>query len=272
MQSKSMTSALVLSAAVALPTLAVADGPSPSASAGALPAELQALVSGINLNQTPRRFPSVFGVPSAVGPAGNTGFVALTLTNPRQGISGEGWDGDASAGYTIGDAVDNVALTFGVNVASLEGFGDDGSFFLNASRQIAATGSNRTYLGLQAANLGAWGDADEDDEALTATLSHLTSISSAGGDIPVQFTVGFGEDNTVEDDGSGDSDDGVFLGVGFGISENFGASVSATETQLNLGVGFSVPSLPNVGFSAGVFDVTDNTERRQFSLTAAFSF
>ena len=272
MQSKSLTSALVISAAVALPSLAAADGLSPSASAGALPSELQAIVNGIDVTQTSRRFPSVFGAPSAVGPAGSTGFVALTLTNPRQGISGEGWDGEASAGYTFGDAVDSVALTFGVNIASLDGFGDDGSFFVNASRQIASSGSNRTYLGLQAANIGAWGDADEDDEAVAATLSHLTSFSSAGGDIPVQFTVGFAQDNTVEDDGSGDSDDGVFLGVGFGISENFGASVSATETQLNLGVGFSVPSFPNVGFSAGEFDVTDNTERRQSSVTAAFSF
>ena len=268
MYNKLLTSALVLSFAVSVPTLAAADGPATTA----VTPDLEAILSPL-LNQTPRRFPSVFGIPSGVGPQGNTGFVALTLVNPREGVSGEGWDGDLSLGYTLGDAVENLGFTFGVNVTSLEdNFGDDGAFFLSASRQIASSGANRTYLGLQAANLGGWGDAEEDDEAVSATVSHLTSFNAAGGDVPVQFSLGYGQDTVVEDDGSGDKDDGVFLGVGFGITENFGASASATQNQLNLGVGFSITNLPNIGFSAGVFDVTDNTERRQFSFTAAFAF
>ena len=256
------------------PAMSVADGPSGDASS----AELQALLDSLP-DLTPKAFPAVFGVPSAASLAdgtidlqGGTGFVALTLVDPRGGIDGEDPDGDLALGYTVGSARDTVALTFGVGVTSLEDFGEDGAFFLNASREIATSVVSSTYIGLQAANLLAWGDADDADETISAQFSHLQNFQGGNGAIPVQFTLGYGTDNTTEDDGSGDVDDGFFAGVGVGVTENLSGSVSFNETQINLGVGFSFSSLPQVGFAAGVFDVSDNTDRQQFSITAAFSF
>lgn len=259
--------AVAVSLLIAVPSGAKADGPS----LGSPIPDIESILGTLPA-ATPLRFPSIFGVPSAVGPQGGTGFVALTLVNPRGGVSGEGADGDLSVGYTVGDAADSIGLTFGVGITSLEDFAEDGAFFLSASRQVSANANSSTFIGLQAANLLAWGDADEDDEKLSASVSHLTSISSASGSYPMQFTVGYGADNTNDDDGSGELDDGFFVGLGMGLSENVSGSISATETQLNLGLGFSVPSVPNLGISAGVFDVSDNTDRRQFSVTAAFSF
>lgn len=272
-----LSTGIAFAGLVVAPTLAGADGPtippSPPASN-----ELQDIVDSLP-DLTPKAFPAVFGVPSAasladgtIGLDGGSGFVALTLVDPRDGIDGNDTDGDLAVGYTVGSAAESVALTFGVGITSLDGFGDDGSFFLNASREVASTTSSASYIGLQAGNLLAWGDAKDGDETLSAQFSHLQNFSAPNSVVPVQFTVGYGTDNTTDDDGSGDLDDGFFAGVGVGIAQNLSGSVSFNETQVNLGVGFSFPSLPQVGFAAGVFDVSDNTDRQQFSFTAAFNF
>ena len=269
-----LSSVLVAAGLVSFPVVSMADGPSGAGSSD----ELQALIDSLP-DLTQKAFPAIFGVPSAASLAdgtisldGGTGFAALTLVDPRGGIDGEDPDGDLALGYTVGSASDSVALTFGVGVTSLEDFGDDGAFFINASRQIATSLVSSTYIGLQAANLAAWGDADDTDETVSAQLSHLRNFQGSNGAIPVQFTLGYGTDNTTEDDGSGDVDDGFFAGIGVGITPNLSGSVSFNETQVNLGVGFSFSALPQVGFAAGVFDVPDNTDRQQFSLTAAISF
>ncbi|MEM8554859.1 MAG: hypothetical protein AAGF71_08565 [Pseudomonadota bacterium] len=214
-------------------------------------------------------FPSVFGVASAVAPAPNSGYVGALYANPRGGIDGEGGDGDIFGGYTVGNAADLVALTVGLSVTSVstDDFADSGALSASLSRLVNVSDRSATFIGATASNLAAWGDADDSDETGSIQISHIQDF-----DVPVQFTAGYALDNTYDDDDSGDLDDGFFLGVGVGISELFSISLSGTQTQANIGLTGSLPFLPNVGFSAGVFDVTDNVERQQFSFAVVYGF
>ena len=218
-----------------------------------------------------RRFPSVFGAASAFPSPPRSGFVGLTYANPRGGIEGEGPDGDLGAGYTIGNPIENVSLTFGLAITSLEGFGDSGSLSLNAARALSIGAQSLTFVGASASNLAAWGDAEASPEAYAAYVSHLRTFPTArGGEVPVLFTAGYGDQITL--DNAGAVGDGFFVGVGVGVARNLSVSLSATETQVNTGISFGIPDIPRVSVSMGVFDVTNNVERRQFSLGVSYGF
>ncbi|MEL6532373.1 MAG: hypothetical protein AAFQ06_04960 [Pseudomonadota bacterium] len=219
-----------------------------------------------------RRFPSIFGTASAFPSPGGTGFVGLNYVNPRGGISGEGSDGDFGAGYTIGNPVENVSLTFGLSITSLKDFGADGSLSLSAARALVVGERSLTFVGATASNLAAWGDARLNPEAYSIYVSRLSAIPLAGGELPIQLSAGYGDRITLSDDGLGRIDDGAFIGLGVGVSPNLSVSLSATETQLNAGIGFGIPEFPNLSIGMGVFDVTDNVERRQFSLSVSLGF
>ena len=88
----------------------------------------------------------------------------------------------------------------------------------------------------------------------------------------MQVSVGYGNEWTLSDDGLGVAGPGAFIGLGVGVTETLSASLSATQTQLNVGFSLSVPQVPGLGLSLGMFDVTDNTSRQQVSLGASFSF
>lgn len=218
-----------------------------------------------------RRFPSIFGAASAFPSPGGTGFVGLNYVNPRSGISGLGPDGDAVAGYTIGNPVEDISATFGLTITSLQGFGDSGSLSLSGARAVAVNDNALTFLGASASNLAAWGDAQLTPESYSAYVSHLFSLPLAASEMPVQLTAGYGNRITYDDQGL-DIGEGLFIGAGFGLGENLSAGVSATETQLNAGVGFSLPEFDQVNVSMGVFDITDNVNRRQFSLGVSLGF
>ena len=137
---------------------------------------------------------------------------------------------------------------------------------------LRAGGTSATFLGASAGGLLGWGDADDEDATGSVYVSHLMGVQAGGGEIPLQFTLGYGMDSTYEVAGSGILDDGVFAGLGVGLAENLSASISATETQINLGATMTVPAVSGLSLTAGVYDVTDNTDRQQVSLTAAFAF
>ncbi|MCT4607900.1 MAG: hypothetical protein N4A70_01685 [Pelagimonas sp.] len=219
-----------------------------------------------------RAFPGTFGAPSAVAAPGKTGFVSATLSTPRDGIKGKAADGDFALGYTIGNPVDNVSLTFGVAITGTNPVGDAGSFFLSASRLVRAGGKSATFVGVSAGNLGTWGPTKGSKETYSFQVSHLTAIDSKRGEFPVQITLGYGTNTKRKDDGSGKTEEGVVLGVGVGLAERLSVSMSATQTQLNVGMSTSIPGLDRVGITAGVYDVTENTKRRQFALSAGYSF
>jgi hypothetical protein len=216
-------------------------------------------------------FPGTFGVPTAVAAKNGTFFAGLTLANPRGGVAGAGADGDFVAGYTVGNPLDLVSLTFGVAVTGLSPFGDAGSFSVTANRLVSAGGKSATFVGASASNLLGWGVAGDRDAMLSAYVSHLTSFGIGAAEVPVQFTAGYGTDNTRGADGLAQMDDGMFAGFGVGVTEAVSFGMSATRTQLNVG---TTMSFAGTGVSAtiGVLDVADNTDRRQVSLSVAYSF
>lgn len=213
-------------------------------------------------------FPSIFGASSAVSAPGGTGFVSLTYVNRRGGVSGAGSDGDLAAGYTVGNPLTSLSFTFGVSIASLDQFGDDGSFFLSASRAVGFGPNSATFVGVSVDNVLGWGDVRDSKEGVNVYVSTLTSV----GETPIQYTIGYGNQTVIEDDGTGALDEGLFAGVGVGVTKSMSLSASATETQLNLGLVATVPQVPGMSVTAGVYDVTDNVDRQQFSLSLGYSF
>lgn len=222
--------------------------------------------------QALKRFPAIFGSASAIPSPTGTGYVGLTYSNPRAGISTNGADGDMAVGLNFGDPVNGVAVSVGMAVTGLEPFGDAGSFSINASRLVGTGERSATFVGASASSLLGWGGSANATEAYAAYVSHLTSIDSASGEIPVQLTVGYGNRIKFASNGSGNISEGLFWGAGFGLTPNLSASVSGTETQVNMGVGFTVPGAENWSVSTGVFDVMGDVDRRQFTFTVSYGF
>lgn len=216
-------------------------------------------------------FPSTFGVPTAVAPRSGAGFVGATYANPRGGVSGAGGDGDIVAGYSVGNPIDAISLTFGVALTGLDPLGDAGAFSVSASRLIHVAGSSATFAGITFSNLLAWGPNRNRPVMTSAYMSYLVGIPSGETEIPVQLTLGYGTDTTRKSDGSGILADGLFVGVGVGVAPNISMGVSATRTQVNMGATLTIPGT-RMGTTVGVFDVTNATQRRQVSLSVGFGF
>lgn len=221
---------------------------------------------------TQRAFPGIFGAASAIPGPGGTGFVALNYVNPRGGISGSDADGDIQLGYTLGNPVGGVSATAMVNILGLDPFGDSGNFSFNVAHALRFGGNSATFVGAAVGNAFGWGTADDNDTSYSIQASHLVAFATGNGEVPVQFTVGYGNETTLSDDGLGDVGEGIFYGVGVGVTQTLSASISGTESQLNAGIALTIPQVPGLGLSAGVLDIGDNTDRQQFSFGVAFAF
>lgn len=232
---------------------------------------VQAPTSSLSNSAVVLAFPGGFGVPTAVAPRSGTGFAGVTYGNPRGGVSGAGGDGDIVAGYSLGNPINGVSFTLGLAITGTEPLGDAGSLSLSASRLLRAGGKSATFFGVSASNLAPWGVDARRPAMFSAYVSHLVAITAGQIEIPVQVTVGYGTDSTRQSNGSGTLEDGPFAGIGVGVSKIASLGVSATRTQLNLGATLTVPNVP-VSVTFGVMDVTNNTDRRQFSLSVGLAF
>lgn len=237
-----------------------------------------ASVSGMPMVQqaespTALAFPGMFGAASAVAAPAGAGFVAFSYVNPRGGVRGSDGDGDLAIGYTVGNPIDAVSATVSVNILGLQPFADSGNVSLSLSRLLRAGGNSATFIGLGAGNLLGWGTARNNDRSYTLTASHLVGVSTASGlEIPLQISVGYGNQTTLSTDGRGTSGPGAYVGLGVGLTEAMSVGVSATRTQINMGFSLNVAEVPGLGLSLGVFDVANKTNRQQLSLGASFAF
>ncbi|UWR39603.1 hypothetical protein [Sulfitobacter sp. W074] len=251
---------------LAISTVVVTFGSSAFAQSDAVLAPQASLPSP----STQLAFPTVAGAPSAVAPRSGSGFVGLTYATPRGGVSGAGGDGDLVAGYSVGSPLENLSLTFGLALTGLEPLGDAGSLSLSASRLARVSGNSATFVGATVSNLAAWGVNSNRSEQYTVYASHIVAIEKGNVEVPLQFVVGYGTENTRQSDGI-EIEDGAFAGVGVGITPNMSASMSFTETQLNLGASFNIPN-STISTSLNLLDVTDNTNRQQMTLSVAYGF
>lgn len=214
---------------------------------------------------------TMFGADTAfVLPHGNMYFGG-TLSDPRGGISGSDTDADASFGIGFGNPIDSIGLQADVNITGVDPFLDSGSLTLKAARALALRPNHVVFGSLAVSNIAPWGDAKLGDERWNVTVSGMTQIDGPKLVHPVMWTVGYGSDAVLSTPGSSLTEEGLFAGVGFGVTEHFGVAVSGTENQLNAGVGFKVPGAEGLSISYGVNDITDNMERKQQMLTVSYS-
>lgn len=252
----------------ALTTLAFAAGFAATAATAQGADVVQAPAATLASPSATLSFPGTFGVPSAVAPKGGTGFVGLTYVNPRGGIAGNDGDASISAGYTIGNPVDSVSVTFGVSITGTQPLGDAGSFSISASRLLSAGGKSATFIGASASNLANWG-AGANDPNYSVYVSHLTGFGAGAVEIPVQLVAGYGTNNTRNN--AGGLDNGAFAGIGLGLTQNLSGSISLTRSQVNTGFTLSVPNT-SMSTTVGMLDVADSTNRRQLSVSVGFGF
>lgn len=247
-------------------------GASTSSFAGNLEADIIP-VTPVTVASAARSFPGAFGVASAIPAPSGFGSVALTYADPRGGIAGAKGDGNISASYTLGNPIDFISVTGGININSLaKNFGDSGNLRLSAARMLRAGDSSATFVGASIGKLAGWGDSKNADPTYAGYVSHLTTIGGAGNEFPVQVTAGYRTVNTLSKDGLGALTDGAFLGVAVGVTEALSVSVSGTETQVNVGATVVIPDLKGLSITAGLYDAADTVNRRQTSVTVGYSF
>ncbi|WP_425074119.1 hypothetical protein [Sagittula sp. S175] len=225
--------------------------------------------------QAPKAFPSIVGIPSAFPAPQNSGFVGFTVAAPRGGGKAkpnrDNADGDLGIGYTVGNPIDNISVTGTLVISDIQPFGKAGSFYFDFARALHVGERSLTFGGITAGNVGAWGSAKTRPETYSAYVSHLTSFQTSGGEIPVQVTVGYGDQTTFSSNGA-TVGEGLFYGLGLGVTETVAVSLSGTKNQVNVGTSFGVKALPEWGGSIGIFDVGQSVNRRQYAISISRSF
>lgn len=216
---------------------------------------------------------TMFGADTAMPiPRGDV-FFGLTYTTPRGGVKGRGGDGDLSFGAGFGSPIDAIGFQATANITSVHpsDFGDSGSFGFKAARALILQPNHVVFGAISAGNVGAWGDGKGSDATWNVTVSGITQIDGAALIHPVMWTIGYGSDAVLSTAGSSQTEAGLFGGVGIGVTRNIGFSVSATKSQLNAGIGFSIPGLDGVNVSYGINDIANNMKRRQQTLSISYN-
>lgn len=212
---------------------------------------------------TIRRFPSVYGAPSAFAGAPNAGFVGLSYVS-----KGGDANGDIAAGYTFGNAVEAVSVTGTLVISDLDDFADSGNLNMSLSRLVATGSRSLTFVGATVNDLAGWGKTG--DASYRVYASHIFTVGDLTDEFPMQVTFGYGD--TAKAVKGKASEGGFFGGVGVGLTANLGVSASFTESQVNAGVSFGIPQVPGLGVSIGVSDIGENVGDRTTFLSLGYGF
>lgn len=211
---------------------------------------------------------TLLGIPSATVAPANLGFASISATTDRAGTA-DGADGSLAFGLGLGDADTGIGVQVTGYVTSLsDDFGDSGYFEVKGSRRIVG-GNTPVYASLTLGSLGTWGDSTDRDTSATLAVTAFSAVrfSPAGDAFPVMFTLGGG--SNVRDD---DTDPGLFLGAGIGLTPHLGASLAWGGDYVNLGASFKVDGLDNIGLTATVYDLFDQEDSRRLTLSATYLF
>lgn len=230
-------------------------------------ADFEFVLEALQAQNTQNKRPTMFGVPTAgVAPHG-TFFGSATRVTPRGGVEGAGPDYDAALGFGLGDSQKNLGIQVVANITGTDPFADTGSFGLKFARELTG-GATPTSAAISLGKVAPWGDSASGSEvSANLIFSHVNSFSMGMEAYPVILTGGYG--NQINESGT---EGGAFVGVGVGLTSNFGVSISATSEKINAGAGFSVPGVKNLSISAGINDITDSTDKRQATVSVSYSF
>lgn len=215
-------------------------------------------------------FATQFGTPSAITAPKGTVYAAAIYVTPRAGIAGNGGDGDLSFGVAAGNPVSGIGLNFGLDITGIDPLADAGSLSITASRLLVAGERSVTFGALSGSGLAGWG-VQSGQERFSGLITQWRSLNFGAQEVPFMWTIGYGQDAKYVGNGNTNKTDGVFWGAGIGVTDFLSFSLSGTDNQLNTGVGLRIPGVDGLGVTVGVYDVTDEHNRQQTSISVSYS-
>ena len=215
---------------------------------------------------------STFLVPNAYGADWGDAFVGAALnTNGNT----DKFDGSASLGIGLGDAIDSVGLEINSSLISLDGFANDGTLGLKLHKVFPSVGNLGIAVGWE--NPVKWGDAGDEEETYYGVVSNQFDLQRGQvNPLPMTVSVGIGTGayrsaGAVDDN---NNDLNVFGSVSLRVQPEL--SVISSWTGRALGIAASAaPFRDPFVFTIGLSDVADNTPegiRLTGSAGYAFSF
>jgi hypothetical protein len=213
---------------------------------------------------------SSFLTPSAYGADWGDGYVGLsgsTVDNAND------YDGSASFGFGLGDAVNNVGVELGVGIISLDGFAEDGVVGFKLHRVFPE--ANNLGVALGWTNPIKWGAAQQDEDTYYGVVTQQFDLQPNRSNtmpLTVSLGVGTGAFRSTGAIAAGDNSPNLFGSVGLRVIPK--VSVISSWTGSALGLGFSTaPFDAPFVVTAGVADLTDNTAGgTQFVGSLGYSF
>lgn len=207
----------------------------------------------------------MFGVPTAGVASNGRFFGSITMVNPRGGRDNAGADFDTAFGFGFGDPNDYVGAQFTVHITGTDPFGDAGYFGAKFGRRLIG-GETPTSVSLSIGKIAPWGNIGVTSEtSYTLIATHINSLNLGGANYPFLITGGYGNQTEA-------GNPGAFVGLGVGLTSYLGLSVSGNAEQINAGLGVSFPEIDGLNLSVGFNDISDDGGRRQFSISASYSF
>jgi hypothetical protein len=205
---------------------------------------------------------TLLAIPSAtVAPSG---LVFTSFSAPTNGDNAS-----AAIGVGFGDATDGIGLQLtSVVSAPANGLDSSGYFSLRGSARIGR-GATPVYLGIGADHIGIWGDTPDRDVGVTAMLTAFPVLTAAnsGNRYPMMVTLGTGSHVR-----NGDTDPGLFLGAGIGLSESIGVSAAWSGDSFDVGASFRPANIDNMRISAVVTDAFDSDDNQRLTLSFSWFF
>ncbi|MBE3637280.1 hypothetical protein [Mangrovicoccus algicola] len=234
-----------------LAALSLAAAPAGAQESAGLPAAIPDAADAFRKNVT------LLGIPPATVAPDGLVFAAASWTDRRDGLHPQD-DASVAAGFGMGLGEGLVDLQFTANITSLEDdFGDSGYLSVKASHRLAGA-AVPTFVALGTDFLGAWGDAEDRDPGVTASLTMFPVLRLGAQAFPLMLTLGGGD--AVSDFGE---EEGLFAGIGIGLSESFGTSLAYNGDNFDFGGSLRLPGLRNWGLTAMMRDVFDEDDRQR---------
>lgn len=246
---------------------------------------------------------TLLGISSALTLPSGSGFAQATYTSDRHG-SGLGADGSTAAGLGFGDLRSGFGGHVIAEITSFrDDFGDSGYLTFQGATRIRKA-AVPTFVGVSAERLVAWGDATQEDPAVSLMV---TSFPRTGGAMPVMLTGGLrlqraaggggtggtgGETDECDpefDDcgysppataaavsGSavavGDYEFGLFGGVGIGLSAEWAASAAWNVDHAVFGVSYRPRLARNLNVSLSLVDPFEQVGNAHVAVTISYLF
>ncbi len=209
------------------------------------------------LDDRPQPVPSSsFLTPSAYGADWGDVFVGASLATDGNRSK---FDGSASVGFGVGDAVNSVGLEVSAGIISLDGFADDGIVGFKLHRTFPA--ANNLAIAVGWSNALKWGAANRADDTFYGVATSRFDLRR-GQPNPMPLTVslgaGTGAFRSTGAIAAKNNAPNVFGSVSLRVQPEVSTTASWTGSGLGLATSLAPFEVPLI-FTVGLSDVTGNT-------------